>query len=236
MCSVCDSRRASRRHFLSMTAAGVLGAAAGPALAKPPVTRVTPDEALARLKAGNERYVRASQLCEAQLPEQRGKFTRHQEPWATVVSCADSRVPPELVFDAVGISELFVVRNAGNLVSSPVDLGTVEYGAAVLGIPLIVILGHSRCGAVAAACEIVEKGTEFPGWINQLAQTIMPAALAARPKPGDFVQNTVRESAQRSARRLSTDSPAIGKLIEQGKTRVVPAVYDLETGRVDFLS
>jgi carbonic anhydrase len=236
MCIVCDSRRESRRRFLSMTTASVLGAAAGPALAAGPVTKVTPDEALARLKQGNANYVNSPQLCDAKIVQQRNKFATYQEPWATIVSCADSRVPPELVFGGVGIGDLFVIRNAGNQVSGSADLGTIEYGATVLGIPLIVILGHSACGAIAAACEIVEKGTEFPGWINRLAGSIVPAALSVRGKPGNFVENTVRESARRSAARLPLESDILRNLASQGKVKIVAARYDLASGQIEFIS
>jgi carbonic anhydrase len=159
----------------------------------------------------------------------------HQSPWATIVSCADSRVPPELLFGGLGVGELFVARNAGNLVDTA-TIGTVEYGAAVLGSPLIVVLGHERCGAVAAACDVVTKNSTFPGSIGPMIEPIIPAAIAVRDQPGDFVDNTIRESAKRTANRLTTASSILVDLAKSGKLKMVAARYDLDNGSVEFLS
>jgi carbonic anhydrase len=158
---------------------------------------------------------------------------KHQAPWATLVSCADSRVPPELLFGGLGVGELFVARNAGNMVDTA-TMGTIEYGSGVLGVPLIVVLGHERCGAVAAACEVVEKKTKFPGSIAPMVEAIVPAARAVEGKPGDFVDNAVRESAIRTARKIATESPIVADLVAKGKVKVVAARYDLDEGRVEF--
>ena len=108
---------------------------------------------------------------------------------------------PELLFGGVGPGELFVARNAGNMVDTA-TMGTVEYGAEHLGAPLIVVLGHERCGAVVAACDVATKNTKLPGSIGPMVKPIVPAAMAMKGKPGDFVDNTVRESARRTAARL----------------------------------
>jgi carbonic anhydrase len=240
MCKVCDEKQApARRDFLKLAAAGV---ASGLALSVPntfaasgPTTTVTADEALAKLKAGNEKYLAAPQVCAAELASQRAQVAKGQTPWATIVSCADSRVPPELLFGGLGVGELFVSRNAGNMVDTA-TMGTIEYGSGVLGVPLIVVLGHERCGAVAAACEVVEKKTQFPGSIGPMVEAIVPAARAVAGKPGDFVNNAIHESAVRTARRIATESPIISELVKQGKVKVVAGRYDLEDGRVEFFA
>jgi carbonic anhydrase len=151
------------------------------------------------------------------------------------VGCADSRVAPELLFGGVGPGELFVARNAGNMVDTA-TMGTVEYGSEHLGSPLIVVLGHERCGAVVAACEVATKNTKLPGSIGPMVKPIVPAATAMKGKPGDFVDNTVRESARRTAARLTTASPILSHLIKDGKLKIVAARYDLDEGKVEYLS
>jgi carbonic anhydrase len=239
MCEECNRFALDRRSFLSLSAAGIAATsvfhsrpsfAAGAA-----TTSVTADEALAKLKAGNERYVSAPQLCAFDLSTQREHVTKGQTPWATVITCSDSRVPPELLFGGLGLGELFVARNAGNMVDTA-TMGTIEYGAEHLGVPLIVIMGHERCGAVVAACEVVEKHTKLPGSIGPMVNAIVPAAKAVRGNPGDFVDNTVRESAKRTATKVATKSEIVSHLIKEKKVKVVAARYDLDDGRVEFLS
>ena len=237
MCIACHHRSPSRRSFVALAAAsfaasGMLGARR--ALAAGPTTHVTADEALAKLKAGNEKYVSAPQVCAADLIKQREQVAKGQMPWAAILACADSRVPPELLFGGLGVGELFVARNAGNMADTA-TMGTIEYGAAVLGVPLVVVLGHERCGAVAAACEVVEKHTKFPGSIGPMVNAIVPAAKAVYGKPGDFVDNAVRESAKRTTGKIAATS-VVSPLIKQGKVKVLAARYDLDNGQVEFLS
>ncbi len=142
-------------------------------------------------------------------------------------------MPPELLFGGKGVGELFIARNAGNLADTSV-LGTLEYGAAVLGSPLIVVLGHEKCGAVAAACDVVTKNATYPGSIGPMIEPIVPAALATKDKGGDFVANTIRESAIRTAKRIVAASPIIGEMVKTGKVMVVAAHYSLSDGKVDF--
>jgi carbonic anhydrase len=143
-------------------------------------------------------------------------------------------VPPELVFGGHGVGELFVARDAGNLVGVE-TLGTIEYGAAVLGSPLVVILAHTACGAVKAACDVVTKNATYPGVIGRMIQPIVPAALAVRNNPGDFVDNAAKESAKRTAATLPTVSKIVADLVGAGKVKIVAAIYDLETGVVTYL-
>jgi len=239
MCVNCGGEGIGRRDFMRLGAAGAvafgLGGAPRPArAAEGAPTAPSPDEALAALKSGNQRYVSKPELCTVDLAESRSAVAGHQAPWATIVGCADSRVPPLLVFGGHGVGELFVARNAGNLINIG-TLGTVEYGAAVLGSPLIVILAHTACGAVKAACDIVTKNATYPGVIGRMIEPIVPAALAVRNEPGDFVDNAAKESAKRTAAQLLAVSTLVGDLVGAGKVKIVAAIYDLETGVVTFL-
>jgi carbonic anhydrase len=238
MCIACSSRLTDRRRFLSLAAAGmaaasVLGVHA--ASAAGPTTNVTADEALARLKAGNAKYLAAPQVCAADLLKQREAVTRSQAPWAAILTCADSRVPPELLFGGLGVGDLFVARNAGNM-ADIATMGTIEYGVEHLGVPLVLVMGHERCGAVAAACEVVEKHIELPGSIGLMVDAIVPAAEAVRGKPGDFVENAVRESAKRTAMKIATGSEIIAPFVKANKVKVLAARYDLDDGRVELLT
>lgn len=238
MCRDCH-RPLGRRGFLSLAAgAAVAAVAAGMGTsaraAYGPTTSLGPDEALAKLREGNARYVANAEVCAADLLGRRSALIKGQAPWATIVSCADSRVPPELIFGGLGLGELFVARNAGNLVDTA-TLGTIEYGAAVLGSPLIVVLGHSKCGAVAAACEVVTENATFPGSIGPMIQPIIPAALAVRGREGDFVDLAVRENARRVAGRLPQQSAVLADVVAKQKVKIVAARYDLESGAVEFL-
>ena len=240
MCRTCEAQILGRRNFLKFGAAGFAAVALGGAMgsaraADGPATSLTPDEALGALKAGNQRYVDQPHLCSIDLAEQRNAVSTHQAPWATIIACADSRVPPELIFGGHGVGELFVARNAGNLVDTA-TLGTVEYGAAVLGSPLILVLAHTACGAVKAACDVVTKNATYPGAIGPMIEPIVPAALAVRDAGGDFVLNAAKESAKRTAARLSTASALLSGLVGQGKLKIGAAIYDLESGVVTHLT
>jgi len=180
MCDICNQRAMGRRSFLTL--AGVALVAGGAlfgvdeavAAGGGPTTSVTADQALANLKSGNDKYVTAPEVCAADLAKRRTGIATSQTPWATIVSCADSRVPPELLFGGLGVGELFVARNAGNMAVDSATMGTIEYGAAVLGVPLIVVLGHERCGAVVAACDVVTKKATFPGSIGPMVKGDRP--------------------------------------------------------------
>ncbi|MEO8560176.1 MAG: carbonic anhydrase [Rhodospirillales bacterium] len=241
MCEVCERKLEGRRRFLSLAGLGLASAGiallgGGRAIAAPSAgAGVGPAEALARLKAGNARYVSSGELCVAELASQRASVAAVQTPWATIVSCADSRLPPELVYGGLGHGELFVARNAGNMVDTATK-GTVEYGSAVLGVQLVVVLGHRNCGAVKAACDIVSKGASYPGAIEPMVQAIVPAARAVKGQPGDFVDNAVRESTRRTATQLATRSTILAGLIKEKKLMVVAAIYDLESGKIEYIA
>lgn len=238
MCDNCKNEGIGRRDLLKFSAAGTMALGLGgiptARAADGAPTALSPSDALAALKSGNQRYVSHPQLCSVDLAASRDAVAGHQAPWATIISCADSRVPPELIFGGHGVGELFVARNAGNLVDTA-TLGTVEYGAAVLGSPLIVVLAHTACGAVKAACDVVTKNATFPGAIGPMVEPILSAALAVRNDPGDFVNNTAKASAKRTAGRLLTASALIADLAGKGKLKIGAAIYDLQTGAVTHL-
>jgi carbonic anhydrase len=239
MCINCSKEGIGRRDFIKFSAAGAValglgGMSARAHAAEAAPTALSPAEALAQLKAGNKDFVTHPELCSVNLSESRSAVAGHQAPWATIVSCADSRVPPELIFGGHGVGELFISRDAGNLVNVD-SLGTIEYGAAVLGSPLVVVLAHTACGAVKAACDVVTKNATYPGVIGRMIAPIVPAALAVRDQPGDFVDNAAKESARRTAKLLTAVSPLMADLAKDGKVKTLGAIYDLETGAVTFL-
>jgi carbonic anhydrase len=241
MCIFCEARKIGRRGFLAMAGAGLavgglpFGIERALAAASGQKTSLTADEALGKLKAGNARFVTSPELCAADLQKRRDQVAESQAPWATIVGCSDSRSPPELLFGGLGVGEIFVARNPGNMVDTT-TMGAVEYGAAVFGTPLIIVLGHERCGAVIAACDVVTKKATFPGSIGAIVKPIVPAAMAVRNKPGDFVDNAVRESAKRTATQVATKSPIIAPLVKSGTVKVLAARYDLDDGKVEYLS
>jgi carbonic anhydrase len=217
-----------RRRFLAgVTAALVAGGgsliAARPARAQ---TSLRPDEALQRLMAGNDRFVK-SQLTSLQedLDTLRKANVDKQEPFAAILSCADSRVPVELVFDQ-SIGRLFVTRVAGNM-ASPEMIASLEYGAEVLGTRVIMVLGHEGCGAVKAAL----AGTAEPGQISALFAPLRAAVVRAGPDPTAVCQANARIQADI----LSTASPVLAELIKQGNLKIVAGYYALATGKVSLL-
>ena len=228
-----------RRNFFRRACCGTLGLAGSAGMlpafaADAQKSTLTPNEALARLHRGNLGYLdKPSGLLQDRV--RRVEIARGQTPFAVLVGCSDSRVPPEVLF-GTGLGELFIVRNAGNTVDT-VALGSIQYGVAVLGTPLIVVLGHERCGAVDAAVSVVQKNTVFPGSIGQMIEPIIPAVLKARRDGLDgeeLLDAAVRENVRRVVERLRTSEPLLIDPLRSGKLRVVGARYDLDDGKVDF--
>ena len=225
-----NAANVARRGFLRIAVTGtVMGAIAG-AMAPPPPAMAalgTPDAALKAMMDGNERYVGGQLMSfNEDLSILKAKTAEKQEPFAAVLSCADSRVPVEIVFDQT-IGHLFVVRVAGNIVT-PEIIASLEYGVAVLGAKAIMVLGHGNCGAVKATIE----GKEVPGQISALYAPIRPAVDAA----GANLDAAIDANAKMQASLLSTASPIIAGGIKEGKLKVVPARYDLATGKVSLLA
>jgi len=204
--------------------------------AEPTAAGPTADQARQRLAEGNQRYVKGSmKACGASNAAARSALATSQKPYAIVLSCSDSRVPPEMVFDE-GLGELFVVRNAGN-VADPIVLGSIEYAAEHLGSPLLVVLGHERCGAVTAA---VDAHGKVPGNLAAVVKAISPAVKSAksitRDKSKDaIVDAAVMENAKMVAEGLTKQSAILKKLVAEGKLHIVPARYDLDDGTVTML-
>jgi carbonic anhydrase len=193
---------------------------------------ITFDQALENLLAGNRRYVADTPLHTADLARRRAEVAGSQRPFATVVGCADSRVPLEIVFDA-RLGDLLAIRTAGHVLDSAV-IGSIEFGAAVLGNPLVLVLGHDRCGAVQAAVESLADPTELEGSIGELISRIRPAVELAKDRPGDLVANAVRANVELVVESLRA-SPILASRIEAGTTTVIGGHYDLDTGVVEII-
>ena len=238
MCQDCRMPTATRRGLFIGAAAVVAAASLKPlqALAaeapagSPPPNAIAPAEALKRLQEGNARYV-ANVSTNKDFSADRAARAEAQYPFASIVACADSRVAPELLFDQ-GPGELFVIRVAGNFVSE-YGLASLEYGALVLGSPLILVCGHSSCGAVKSAIQAVKEGTVFPGHLPALMSQIKPAVEAAMAKnPSDLVAEAIAENVRLNVEYLKTATPVIADLFTKGKIDIVGAVYDIATGKV----
>jgi carbonic anhydrase len=200
------------------------------AQAQPAHSADTPDAALALLMAGNARYV-SGNLNERDFSAGRAARAKGQAPYAAILSCADSRVAPELAFDE-GPGELFVVRVAGNFVT-PDGLGSLEFGAAVLGTRVIMVLGHTSCGAVNATVAALQKGNSLPGHIAGLVTSMKPGIEPVVKAGGaDLEQRAVVANVQANVKRLQTEKPILADMVAAGKLKVVGAYYDLPTGKV----
>jgi carbonic anhydrase len=232
-CNTSITSNSSRRRFLQMTAGGTvvgLAAAAGMGLAAPrPVqaqSTLSPDEALKALMDGNKRFSSGHLTSfEHDLAALKQNTVEKQEPFAAVLSCADSRVPVELVFDQ-SIGQVFVTRVAGNIVS-PEIIGSLEYGAAVLGVKVILVMGHSNCGAVKATIQ----GHEVPGQISVLYAHIQPAVDQA----GTNLEAASKANAKIQAALLRQASPVIAGFVKDNKLKVAAAYYDVGSGVVTQL-
>ena len=191
---------------------------------------LTPQQALQKLIDGNKRYAAGKVLRPDQTGERRITVSAKQEPFAIILGCSDSRVVPEIAFDE-GLGDLFVVRTAGN-VSDDIVLGSLEFGAAELNVPLIMVLGHQNCGAVTA----VVKNAQVPGHIARIAEAIKPAVDKVRNQPGDFVDNAVRSNVQTEVGDLKQSTPILADRIKAGKLMIVGGRYDLKTGLVEVIA
>jgi len=196
---------------------------------------VTADEAIARLIEGNDRFVRGEARFPTVQKEILADLAKGQQPYATILGCSDSRVPPELVFDA-GFGELFIVRVAGNVISAEI-MGTLQYAGVHLHTPLFVVMGHRGCGAVGAALEAKEHGASHPDRIALLLENIYPALERLdRNLPAEKLFDAAVEANVRWSMRQVLATPEAKARQKDGLFKLVGAVYDLETGRVRFLS
>jgi carbonic anhydrase len=232
----------SRRDFLRTGALAALAPwATGVALAAdppapgspPPPNAIAPAEALKRLMDGNARYA-ANAPNERDFSAGRMARAQGQYPIAAILSCADSRVAPELAFDQ-GPGELFVVRVAGNIVN-PDLLASLEYGVRFLGAPLVMVLGHTGCGAVDAAIKVLKTKAVLPGHLPELVAAIKPAVIIAeRAKSGNLLDNAIAENVRRQVAALKSSAPVIGKAYAGKKIDIVGALYDIPTGKIALI-
>lgn len=235
----------SRRNFLKVSGVGAIAATSlnlggilsiPEALADECKRPENADEALKALMEGNQRFVDSQKKGPRRQAKCRKEAAAGQNPFVAILACADSRVAPEILFDQ-GIGDLFVVRVAGNIVN-PTNYGiqgSLEFGVLALGAPLIMVLSHSECGAVAGSISALEKGTEFPGSINDIVQTIKPAVEKAEGEKGDLLHNATIANVQLGVEKLKNSDPVISDLVKKGKVKVVGANYDLKTGEVTLV-
>jgi carbonic anhydrase len=253
MCLICDAgnaaRRSSRRGFFknlgaASAACALLGSgltagsmpvalAAGEKVPPKPQNVVSPDAALKRLMAGNARYVEGL-AKRHDFRHERESLAKGQNPYAAILSCADSRIAPEYAFDTAR-GDLFVCRVAGNFANEDV-IASLEYAVAVLNTPLIMVLGHEACGAIDATIKSLKDNTTLPGHLPSLVESLAPAVKATEGKPGDALANAIRQNVILNVEKLKDTGPILKANVDDGKLRVVGATYKLSDGHVDLVS
>ena len=209
-------------------------ASAADAKAPPrPQNVLSSDAALERLIKGNGRYFEGV-MARHDFAAERPALVLGQNPFAGILSCADSRVAPEFAFDT-GRGDLFVCRVAGNFAEAN-SIASFEYAVAVLGAPLLVVLGHGACGAVDTTIKAVKDGAKFPGHIPSLIDALRPAVQAAMTQPRtDLLNNAIKQNVVLNVEKLKAAGPILSKAVEERKLKIVGGIYNLDTGRVDFL-
>jgi carbonic anhydrase len=222
-----------KRHLFCFIVVSLLGAsqfarAADPTHSDQP--SVAPAEAISKLKEGNGRYTSGNLQHPGQTAERRTELAKTQHPFAGIVSCSDSRVPPEIVFDQ-GLGDLFIVRVAGNVINDE-GLGSIEYTVDHLGTRLILVLGHQSCGAVKAARETIAAKGKAPGHIESLVTAIKPAVEATAK---DDLDTTVKANVKNVVKALRSSTPILKAKVDSGEIQVIGGYYSLDTGAVTFL-
>ncbi|WP_309111441.1 carbonic anhydrase [Saccharothrix sp.] len=200
----------------------------------PEIQSPTPAEAFELLLAGNGRFVAGTPEHPNQDAARRAEIAPGQRPFAVLFGCSDSRLAAEIIFDR-GLGDLFVVRTAGHVIGSEV-LGSVEYGAEVLGAPLVVVLGHDSCGAVAAASAVVDGGTAPSGFIRDVVERVTPSVLAARAAGRVEADEVVAEHVRHTVDLLLDRSRVLAERVDGGRTAVVGLSYRLADGRADVVA
>lgn len=243
MCEMCrnDTRRLlepSRRSFILAASAAALllanGAVAKETKAPPkPQNVLSPDAALKRLKEGNERYV-AGVAKRHDFKHEREALVGGQNPFAAILSCADSRIAPEYAFDS-GRGDLFVCRVAGNFANED-TIASMEYAVAVLKVPLILVLGHEACGAVDATIKSLKDDKPLPGHMPSLVTAIAPAVKASSQQAGNALNNAIKQNVIDNVAKLKGAGPILSAAVEQNKLKVVGGIYELEDGEVEMVA
>jgi carbonic anhydrase len=211
--------------FRSLGTVALFGAAVVAAQTQPP----PPDVVLKDLQTGNANHANKHYRHPHQTPERQHELAAGQSPEAVILSCSDSRVPPELVFDQ-GLGDLFVIRVAGNVPGND-EIGSIEYAADHLHTPVVVVLGHQKCGAVEAAVQ----GGEAHGHLGPLLAMIQPAVAQARKEQGDLMDNAVRHNVENVVQQLRHSTPVLGPMVDKGTLKILGGVYSLDTGKVTWL-
>ena len=231
-----------RRAILSTWPFGAIAFLAGASAARgqssqklppKPDNVLSPEGALARLKDGNKRYVQGVAKRHDFVVE-RETLAAGQNPYAAVLSCADSRVAPEYAFDS-GRGDLFVVRVAGNFVN-PDNIASFEYAVEVLKTPLLMVLGHDACGAVKSTIELIQNKTTLPGHLPSLVANLTPAVNAVANNPGDLLKNASEENVRRNVDALKGATPILSAALSENRIKVVGAMYRLRTGEVQLIT
>ena len=244
MCEMCrlnsiQKLDPSRRKMLGLAAASTVGfllsSSAGAKETKPPPKPqnvMTPAASLERLLKGNERYVEGVSRRH-DFKHEREALAGGQNPFAAILSCADSRIAPEYAFDS-SRGDLFVCRVAGNFANNE-SVASLEYAVAELGTPLILVLGHDACGAVNATIKSLKDATTLPGRIPSLVEGIAPAVKAVSQQGGDTLANAIKKNVVDNVIKLSSATPILSAAVEQGKLKVAGGIYRLKDGRVEMV-
>jgi carbonic anhydrase len=182
---------------------------------------------------GNHRYVQGT-MRRHDFSTERAALAGGQNPFAGILSCADSRIGPEYAFDT-GRGDIFVCRVAGNF-ANPDTIASFEYAVATFGTPLILVLGHQACGAVDSTIKQIKNGASFPGHIPSLTDALTPAVQAVDSQPGDLLTNAIKENVVLTVQKLQTAQPVLSEAVSQGKLKIIGGVYDLHTGKVELVS
>ncbi|MGU7843762.1 carbonic anhydrase [Burkholderia sp. AW33-5] len=250
---MCDSKKCAaevaggrRRSFLRKTSGvafaslvasalphGFAVAASAEASPPKPQNELSPDDSIRRLMEGNARYV-SGVTRRHDFAYERKALNEGQNPYAAILGCADSRVAPEYAFDS-GRGDLFVTRVAGNFVNDDV-LGSLEYAVAVLEVPVIVVLGHDKCGAVDAAIKAAKQAATFPGKIQAIADAILPAVQQVKTGTENLLGTVIEQNVRRNVANLRAESEIIRNAERAGTLKVVGGIYRLDSGKVEFLT
>jgi carbonic anhydrase len=244
MCERCDrdqphplapSRRSAMLFAASALGLAVTGAAFAKETKTPPKPQnvLSPDAALKRLMEGNARYVDGV-TRRHDFKHEREALAGGQNPYAAILSCADSRIAPEYAFDT-GRGDLFVCRVAGNFAGTE-TIASMEYAVAVLNAPLILVLGHDACGAVDATLKALKDDKPPPGHIPSLVDAIAPAAKAAMQQGGEVLDKAIRQNVVDNVAKLKSAAPILNAAVEQGKLKIAGGIYRLTTGTVDLIA
>ena len=187
------------------------------------------DDAMLKLLEGNKRFVASKLVHPNQTAERRAEVANGQAPFAVIVGCSDSRIPPEIIFDQ-GLGDLFIIRVAGNIVDD-VALGSIEYAVDHLGTDLVVVLGHGKCGAVSATVQ----GGEAHGHIADIVKVIAPAVEKAKSQSGDIIDNAIKANIELVVDKISSSKPILSNLVSSGKLKIIGAYYNIESGAVEIM-